>query len=105
NPDRFRGYEYKQHYGITLEQYEELKAKQHGLCAICDKPPLIGKRAAGKEKQPPRLTVDHDHATGRVRGLLCQWCNTSIIAGIEKSGASLARIAEYLGISLEQSVN
>jgi hypothetical protein len=105
DPDKFRGYEFKQHYGITLEQYRELDNKQRGLCAICGKPPMIGKRGRlHLPKHPPRLHVDHDHTTGRVRGLLCHWCNSHIIAGIEKSGASLMRIAEYLGITLERQV-
>src|ERR1019366_9572115 len=97
HPELFRGYELKQHYGITLAEFEILNTKQGGCCAICKKPPTIGKRGrAHSTKQPPHLYVDHDHATGAVRGLLCHWCNSHIIAGIEKSGASLDQIAEYL---------
>jgi hypothetical protein len=101
NPDLVRRYELQKHYGITIAEYDALVAKQSGMCALCGKPPLIGKRAAGQEKRPPRLCVDHDHKTGKVRGLLCHWCNSHIIAGIEKSGASLERVAKYLGITLE----
>lgn len=53
-------------YGITLEQYNELLARQGGVCAIC-----------GGEDQK-RLAVDHDHKTGKVRGLLCARCNPAI---------------------------
>jgi hypothetical protein len=53
-------------YGISREQYEALLAKQGGVCGVCRKPP-----------QEP-LCVDHSHATGRVRGLLCRKCNTAL---------------------------
>lgn len=46
--------------------YKELYEKQHGVCAICHKPSTIA------------LAVDHDHATGIVRGLLCSNCNMGI---------------------------
>lgn len=51
-------------YGITLEEYEQLMKKQDNKCAIC-----------GEEKQ---LVVDHDHKTKKIRGLLCNQCNTGI---------------------------
>lgn len=59
----------KHHYGITIEQYDAMLAKQNGVCAICQNPPR------GKMK---RLSVDHDHITGAVRGLLCITCNRTV---------------------------
>jgi hypothetical protein len=56
-------------YGISLAQYDEMAETQGGVCAICGQPP--------KQK---RLHVDHDHETGRVRGLLCAPCNTRLHA-------------------------
>lgn len=53
-------------YGLTALDYEELAEHQGGVCAICGRPPHSGYS---------RLAVDHDHATGRVRGLLCMQCN------------------------------
>jgi hypothetical protein len=100
NPDHWRNFELKRHYGITLEEYRAMEAKQGGLCALCGKPPLVGKRAPGKPQRPPVLEVDHDHITKKVRGLLCHWCNGHVVAGIEKSGASLKQIAHYLGVPL-----
>lgn len=61
---RFRMLRYK----ITPEQYEELKEKQNNLCAICKKPP---------QKTRP-LAIDHNHLTGKVRGLLCYSCNRNM---------------------------
>lgn len=61
-------------YGITLDEYNTMLSGQAGLCAICKRPPA-------KE----RLVVDHCHASGRVRGLLCRNCNS----GIGKLGDSI----------------
>jgi hypothetical protein len=55
-------------YGISLPQYEKLLRLQDGVCAICARPP--------RGKRP--LDVDHDHESGRVRGLLCGNCNRAI---------------------------
>jgi hypothetical protein len=54
-------------YGVTVEQYEDMFAKQSGLCAICLKDASRG-----------TLNVDHDHETGRIRGLLCGHCNRGL---------------------------
>ena len=53
-------------YGLGPGEYAELLAFQEGKCFIC-------RRASGKTR---RLSVDHDHKTGKVRGLLCRPCNT-----------------------------
>ena len=60
-------------YGITLDEYDELLKKQKGVCAICGKPEtkIVWNTVC-------RLTVDHDHKSGVVRGLLCFRCNTGI---------------------------
>lgn len=60
-------------YGLTPEQWQEMFEAQNGVCAICLKPET---RVAKGRLQ--RLAVDHDHDTGRVRGLLCSFCNTGI---------------------------
>jgi hypothetical protein len=56
--------------GITEEQYRELYHKQEGQCGIC-KRRLYSKRYKA-------FAVDHDHTTGRIRGLLCGNCNTGL---------------------------
>jgi hypothetical protein len=60
-------------FGLTLEQYDAMLAEQDGTCAICHRPET---RKRFGWVQP--LSVDHDPATGRVRGLLCDYCNRSI---------------------------
>lgn len=59
----------KNYYGIDLKDWEALYAKQGLRCAIC---PAI------ENKNGRRLCVDHDHDTGRVRGLLCNRCNRAL---------------------------
>jgi hypothetical protein len=61
-------------YGITTDDFEKLLESQHGVCAICGDPP----KATNQLSQKTRLAVDHDHETGRVRGLLCDKCNTGL---------------------------
>lgn len=54
----------EQAHGLPLGGYAQMMAAQGGVCAICHEPPSL---------RP--LCVDHDHATGRIRGLLCTPCN------------------------------
>lgn len=66
---------------ITVEQLTRLESEAGGVCALCSR------------SRP--LHVDHDHATGEVRGLLCSTCNT----GLGKFGDDPARLeaaAAYL---------
>ncbi len=67
--DKIRDNNYRKSYGITTSQYEELFMLQNGLCAICK---------TAQSKLPKRLNVDHDHLTGKIRGLLCATCNLGI---------------------------
>ena len=83
--DRSKNDHLKNQYGITLEKFNEMNAKQKGLCAICGKLCKTGKR----------LCVDHDHETGEVRGLLCQECNCGL--GLLKDNVSiLEKCIKYL---------
>ena len=58
-------------YGLTPSDYQHLYQQQAGLCAIC-------KVAESSNETSPRLSVDHDHQTGAVRGLLCSACNAGL---------------------------
>ena len=55
----------RRHYGLTLEEYDQMLLDQNGVCAICFEPGYP-------------LNVDHDHSTGTVRGLLCIPCNQGV---------------------------
>lgn len=74
NPDKTKNNDLKKMYGITLQEYENLLAKQNGVCAICG-----GKETTkSNDGFPRRMPVDHDHATGKIRGLLCTQCNRGL---------------------------
>lgn len=74
-------------YGITREQYDELLAAQGNRCAICGSDEWPGKNRAPH--------VDHDHGTGKVRGLLCGKCNTGL-GQFDDDPTRLAAAIEYL---------
>jgi hypothetical protein len=56
----------KRSFGISLNEYNSMLDSQGGVCAICG------------TKENRNLAVDHDHNTGKIRGLLCTNCNTAI---------------------------
>jgi hypothetical protein len=78
-----RNYRLKHRYGITAEEADLMRTRQAGVCPICVRP--LGENAH----------VDHDHATGRVRGLLCFTCNAGL-GNFADEVSRLGRAAEYL---------
>lgn len=77
-------------YGMTSAEFEAMAVKQHGKCKVCREPP-----SAGRWSRKYRLHVDHDHTSGRVRGLVCYRCNMAI--GFLRDSPKLARsVAKYL---------
>lgn len=73
-------------YGITAEEYAAIYDFQGGRCFICQ-------RATGARK---KLSVDHCHATGYTRGLLCLPCNRNILGHARDDIAFFERCIEYL---------
>ena len=93
----------RRRYGITLIRYNEMLEAQNGCCAICGDPPgvtfgRLSERREGRRygrMRVPQLVVDHDHATGEVRGLLCVPCNGGI--GLLRDNPEVLRSAlKYL---------
>lgn len=71
-------------YRLSVAEYEKILKFQRGVCAGCSRPPT-----------KTRLAVDHDHKTGRIRGLLCWLCNRAI--GILRDRAATAtKLGAYL---------
>ena len=73
-------------YGITVDEYDAMLEAQGGGCSVCG----VGSGWAEK-----RLAVDHDHASGRVRGLLCDRCNT-VLGKVGDDPALLDGLKLYL---------
>lgn len=85
-PESTRRRHLKYHYGITLEQYEEMLAAQGNSCAIC---------LTHQNDLDRPLSVDHDHSTGDLRGLLCCLCNHGL-GSAKDSPEILANMIRYL---------
>jgi hypothetical protein len=60
-------------YGVPDEEYHEMHAEQNGRCAICGEPETLVKKG-----RVISLSVDHDHNSGKARGLLCNVCNRGL---------------------------
>jgi hypothetical protein len=88
---RLRDSHLRRKYGITLADYERILNEQNGGCALCGAPP----EEQTREGYQRWLHVDHDHETGRVRGLLC--ANHNLLIGRwGEDPKMLRKAAEYL---------
>lgn len=83
NYSRNKSFKYK--YGITLEQYEQMLINQNNCCITC-------KNEFNDENKPD---VDHNHKTGKVRGILCHRCNLAI-GYLREDEDILWNVLEYL---------
>ena len=70
-----RRHHLKKTFDLTLEQYQAMWDAQLGVCAICGKPET---RQTYPTRATSSLSVDHNHETGMIRGLLCHSCNTAL---------------------------
>lgn len=75
-------------YGLTEKEYVSILLLQGWVCAICEGEPT---------------DVDHDHVTGRVRGILCRACNTGI-GHFEDDPMRLEAAASYLRSNIQQEI-
>lgn len=87
---RDRAYNLKSSHGLSLEDYQTMLEKQLGKCATCLLPP--------DAKSKFVLHVDHNHATGKIRGLLCADCNLSL-GKVKDEVDTLKRMIIYLNAS------
>lgn len=94
-PDAHRRYHLKYKYGITPDEYDAMFESQGGRCSICQRP--------GEPEGRAGLVVDHCHATGRVRALLCFTCNAGLGSFKDRPDYLTAAI-EYLSRHRTNSV-
>jgi len=66
NLEYSKQYNLKRKFNLTMDGYEDMLSKQYGVCAICG------------GTCTKSLAVDHNHTTGKVRGLLCNSCNRGL---------------------------
>lgn len=78
-------------YGVTLADYDVMLEAQDGKCAICQTTPETQRYGV--------FHVDHCHATGAVRGLLCRGCN-NVLGVVNDDPQALARAIAYLGVKV-----
>lgn len=84
--DKQRHYKYVINYGITLDDYNKMFEEQEGRCKICKTHQSEMKKA---------LHVDHNHQTGKVRGLLCHNCNLAL-GRLKEDPEIIAAALEYV---------
>lgn len=83
-------YNLKTKFGISLDDFTNMKLAQNGLCAIC-----LKEEKGFMKGRPKNLSVDHCHNTGKIRGLLCSACNGGI-GHFYENVTNLKRAIEYL---------
>ena len=85
NKDKYRDSYMRRVYGITLNEYNEMLEQQSGLCYVCNGLPKGGKS----------LAIDHCHATGSVRRLLCSNCNT-VLGLVNEDVNIMSKLISYI---------
>lgn len=81
-----RSWQLKREYNLTLDQYNQMLEQQNYSCLICEREQSIFDK---------KLSVDHDHKTGKIRGLLCSNCN-AMLGHINDDIQKMKRAIKYL---------
>lgn len=87
NKERVRYNKIKRIYGLTKEQFEEMLKQQNNCCATCG--------IKDTDTKSGYLVIDHCHTTGKVRGLLCNPCNTAI-GLLKENKQTIGNLVRYL---------
>ncbi len=88
SPNWYRMKNLKKLYGLTIEDFDDMLVEQKGACRVCAGPSL-GRGV---------YHVDHDHETGRIRGLLCHKCNVAL-GMVRDSTDHLKALITYLELT------
>lgn len=85
-----RKYGLKKLYGMTPEDYEEILNQQNRVCFLC-----FEEETRVTSNGTTKLSVDHNHITGKVRGLLCHRCNVAL-GFVQENPDLIKRMISYL---------
>lgn len=88
-----RKWKLKKEFGITLEDFEKRLIEQRFCCAICGK---------HQKDHPRNFDVDHNHKTGYVRGLLCSYCNRTLLRAFRDNKKIAQGLVKYLAKALKE---
>lgn len=91
NKERIRWQRIEKRYGITEEQWKQIFNDQGGKCCLCQRTEKQIKKSKSKY-----FVVDHNHETGEIRGLLCGFCNRTVLAVIGECPNFAMRLHTYL---------
>ncbi len=91
--EKKKDYNLRRDFGIGLDEFKKMLADQNYKCKICGKELKI----IDGEKNKDIAVVDHDHVTGKIRGILCHGCNL-ILGNAGDNPQLLLNAAEYLGV-------
>ena len=86
NPDKINDMRAAKTYGISYDAVIKMREEANGVCKICGREGI---------KHHSRLVIDHCHATGKVRGLICSKCNT-ILGYCDDDPSILNKLSTYL---------
>ena len=86
-------------YGIDHKQYLQMILDQNNVCAICKQPET--ELTQNKDIRP--LSVDHDHTTNQVRGLLCNACN-NMLGRAKENISTLENAIKYLKSHIQKAI-
>lgn len=90
HPDSRKESNLRLKFDISLSDYYAMLDKQGGVCAVCGRPETSTYKGTLRS-----LAVDHDHVTGRVRGLLCAKCNKAL-GLLEENPVVIDLLREYI---------
>jgi hypothetical protein len=89
--EKSKWYRIKKKYNLSQEQWENIYNKQNGKCFICQRTEQQIKKTKSRY-----LAVDHDHKTGKIRGLLCTYCNRTLTQFFQETPEIIMRVYAYL---------
>jgi len=96
NKNYHKNYDRVKKYGITFKEYNEILENQKFCCGLCGRPRSLFKRD---------FDVDHNHKTGYIRGLLCNYCNYRIMRHFKDNKNLIKKIIRYLTKALKEDKN